>query len=160
MPFKSEAQRRKFYAMANTGEISGKTLKHWQDATGDRELPMRVKSSGIGALATRAAWSETGAKDKPKPIDRHRMAMASFWDAVENPSSYEPSQKHAELLFKLGMPAGLAMTRASGAARGVGRFSGAVANAPKTIPPVNPRRPIASAMNGAPKSMAGSPISQ
>jgi hypothetical protein len=42
MPFKSEAQRRKFYAMANRGEISKKTVKEWQDATGDKQLPERM----------------------------------------------------------------------------------------------------------------------
>lgn len=42
MPFKSQAQRRKFYAMANKGEIADATVKHWEDATGDKKLPERV----------------------------------------------------------------------------------------------------------------------
>jgi hypothetical protein len=42
VPFKSQAQRRKFYAMANRGEISKKTVEHWEDATGDKKLPERV----------------------------------------------------------------------------------------------------------------------
>jgi len=43
MPFKSEAQRRKFYAMANRGEISDKTVDEWEDATPKgKDLPERV----------------------------------------------------------------------------------------------------------------------
>jgi hypothetical protein len=45
MPFKSEAQRRKFYAMANSGEISDKTVKRWEEHTTDKKLPERVKKS-------------------------------------------------------------------------------------------------------------------
>lgn len=48
MPFKSQAQRRKFYAMADRGEISKETLKEWEDATPkDKELPERVKKAGV-----------------------------------------------------------------------------------------------------------------
>lgn len=43
MPFKSEAQRRKFYAMARRGEISKETLRRWEQHTGDRRLPERVR---------------------------------------------------------------------------------------------------------------------
>lgn len=42
MPFVSESQRRKFYAMANRGEISKKKVKEWEDATPDKKLPERV----------------------------------------------------------------------------------------------------------------------
>ena len=42
MPFKSQAQRRKFHAMANRGEISKQTVEHWESATGDKKLPERV----------------------------------------------------------------------------------------------------------------------
>jgi hypothetical protein len=43
MPFKSKAQRRKFYAMAKRGEISEKTVKEWEKETGKRKLPERAK---------------------------------------------------------------------------------------------------------------------
>lgn len=44
MPFKSEAQRRKFYAMADRGEISKETVEHWQAATPKgKKLPEHVK---------------------------------------------------------------------------------------------------------------------
>lgn len=42
MPFKSQAQRRKFYSMAEKGEISHATVKHWEDATHGKSLPERV----------------------------------------------------------------------------------------------------------------------
>lgn len=43
MPFKSQAQRRKFYAMADRGDISKETLKEWEDATPkDKKLPERI----------------------------------------------------------------------------------------------------------------------
>lgn len=45
MPFKSEAQRRKFYAMAETGEVSEHTLKKWEKETPDKKLPEHVKKS-------------------------------------------------------------------------------------------------------------------
>lgn len=43
MPFESEAQRRKFYAMADRGEISKETVKEWERETGDKKLPERKK---------------------------------------------------------------------------------------------------------------------
>jgi len=43
MPFKSRAQRRKFYAMLNRGEISKATVKEWEAETPKgRALPERV----------------------------------------------------------------------------------------------------------------------
>lgn len=42
MPFKSEAQRRKFQAMLGRNEIDQETFDEWQEETGDRKLPERV----------------------------------------------------------------------------------------------------------------------
>jgi len=44
MPFKSEAQRRKFYAMTKRGEISPSTVKRWEKHTPKGKLPEKVKS--------------------------------------------------------------------------------------------------------------------
>lgn len=45
MPFKSKAQRRKFYAMAESGEISPKVVKEWEHATPkNKKLPEKVSS--------------------------------------------------------------------------------------------------------------------
>lgn len=42
-PFKSKAQRRKFYAMEKRGEISMKKVKEWEKETGKKKLPEKVK---------------------------------------------------------------------------------------------------------------------
>ena len=64
MPYKSDAQRRKFHAMLNRGEISAATVAHWDKATKGKKLPERVaiayskfrrrkdgKKKGIGQFA-------------------------------------------------------------------------------------------------------------
>ena len=43
MPFKSEAQRRKFAHMVKEGKIPAKTYQDWDDKTGAKPLPERVK---------------------------------------------------------------------------------------------------------------------
>ena len=48
MPFKSKAQRRKFYAMAREGEISQSQLKKWERETSKkRPLPERKKQAAM-----------------------------------------------------------------------------------------------------------------
>lgn len=42
MPFKSQAQRRKFAEMLVKGEISAETFEEWNRETGDAKLPERV----------------------------------------------------------------------------------------------------------------------
>jgi hypothetical protein len=44
MPFKSQAQRRKFAELLVKGEISNKTFEEWNRETGAKKLPERVKS--------------------------------------------------------------------------------------------------------------------
>jgi len=43
MPYASEAQRRKFHAMLERGEISEQTVKEWDKASKGKKLPERVK---------------------------------------------------------------------------------------------------------------------
>jgi hypothetical protein len=43
MPFKSQAQRRKFAELLVKGEISPETYEEWNRETGSRKLPERVK---------------------------------------------------------------------------------------------------------------------
>ena len=50
MPYKSDAQRRKFHAMANAGEISEKTVKHWDKESKGKDLPEKVEKKAA-ALA-------------------------------------------------------------------------------------------------------------
>lgn len=66
MPFKSEAQRRKFYAMANRGEISRETVNEWEAATPKgKKLPERAKKSALSAAfdeGVNAALARYGVK--------------------------------------------------------------------------------------------------
>lgn len=43
MPFKSQAQRRKFAELLVKGEISKETYEEWNRETGSEKLPERVK---------------------------------------------------------------------------------------------------------------------
>jgi hypothetical protein len=43
MPFKSQAQRRKFAELLVEGKISPQTYEEWNRETGGRKLPERVK---------------------------------------------------------------------------------------------------------------------
>jgi CRISPR/Cas system-associated endonuclease Cas1 len=45
MPFKSQAQRRKFAQLLVEGKISNETFEEWNRETGGRKLPERVKST-------------------------------------------------------------------------------------------------------------------
>ena len=42
MPFKSQAQRRKFAQLLVEGKISNKTFEEWNRETGKKQLPERV----------------------------------------------------------------------------------------------------------------------
>jgi hypothetical protein len=43
MPFKSQAQRRKFAELLVQGKISNKTFEEWNRETGAKKLPERAK---------------------------------------------------------------------------------------------------------------------
>jgi hypothetical protein len=43
MPFKSQAQRRKFAELLVAGKISAQTFEEWNRETGSKRLPERVK---------------------------------------------------------------------------------------------------------------------
>jgi len=43
MPYKSDAQRKKFHAMLDRGEIDAATVREWDKASEGRELPERVR---------------------------------------------------------------------------------------------------------------------
>ena len=45
MPFKSQAQRRKFAELLVKGEISTETYEEWNRETGRAKLPERVKKT-------------------------------------------------------------------------------------------------------------------
>jgi hypothetical protein len=45
MPFKSQAQRRKFAQLLVEGKISNETFEEWNRETGRKKLPERVKQT-------------------------------------------------------------------------------------------------------------------
>jgi hypothetical protein len=53
MPFKSQAQRRKFAQLLVEGKISGDTFEEWNRETGGRKLPERVKKKRKASAATK-----------------------------------------------------------------------------------------------------------
>ena len=46
MPFKSQAQRRKFAQLLVEGKISPETFEEWNRETGARKLPERARAKG------------------------------------------------------------------------------------------------------------------
>ncbi len=62
MPFKSQAQRRKFAELLVKGEISKETYEEWNRSTGSEKLPERVSSKRGGAK------SKKGPTSKAKPV--------------------------------------------------------------------------------------------
>jgi hypothetical protein len=67
MPFKSQAQRRKFAQLLVEGKISGETFEEWNRETGAQKLPERVtrsKGQRSTAVASRKAAKKTGTKRK------------------------------------------------------------------------------------------------
>lgn len=54
MPFKSQAQRRKFAELLVQGKISAETFEEWNRETGGRKLPERVTRAARKKPASRA----------------------------------------------------------------------------------------------------------
>ena len=55
MPFKSQAQRRKFAQLLVEGKISADTFEEWNRETGRRRLPERVTAKAGGRSEAKAA---------------------------------------------------------------------------------------------------------
>jgi hypothetical protein len=62
MPFKSQAQRRKFAQLLVEGKISNETFEEWNRETGGKKLPERVRGK---------------AKSRAKPRSRPRAAKSA-----------------------------------------------------------------------------------
>jgi hypothetical protein len=62
MPFKSQAQRRKFAQLLVEGKISNETFEEWNRETGGKKLPERVLGK---------------AKSRAKPRSRPRAAKSA-----------------------------------------------------------------------------------
>ncbi|HEX6178979.1 MAG TPA: hypothetical protein VF057_11515 [Thermoanaerobaculia bacterium] len=66
MPFKSQAQRRKFAEMLVRGEISPETFEEWNRETGAAELPERVSSPRKKAAKRAPAKKKSARKSAKK----------------------------------------------------------------------------------------------
>ena len=59
MPFKSQAQRRKFAQLLVEGKISNQTFEEWNRETGGQKLPERVKPKAKRTTKAAAKTSRT-----------------------------------------------------------------------------------------------------
>jgi hypothetical protein len=64
MPFKSQAQRRKFAQLLVDGKISNETFEEWNRETGSKKLPERVRSTSKKASAARSTGRRRAEKKK------------------------------------------------------------------------------------------------
>jgi hypothetical protein len=74
MPFKSQAQRRKFAELLVKGEISPETFEEWNRETGSAKLPeyaQKKKRKGASA-AKRKTRSGPKRKARRKPASKRR----------------------------------------------------------------------------------------
>lgn len=62
VPFKSQAQRRKFAQLLVEGKISNETYEEWNRETGARKLPERVKRKASKKPAARSTRNRTARK--------------------------------------------------------------------------------------------------
>jgi hypothetical protein len=65
MPFKSQAQRRKFAQLLVDGKISPETYEEWNRETGGRKLPEHVKGRTRKKTAT-SAKTASGRRSKKR----------------------------------------------------------------------------------------------
>ena len=64
MPFKSQAQRRKFAELLVKGEISKETYEEWNRETGSEKLPERVKAKKSKSKPKKKTTTRTKAKKR------------------------------------------------------------------------------------------------
>ena len=66
MPFKSEAQRRKFYALKSQGKMDQKTIDEWESETPDN-IPKRVTKTGAENMNFWSGFSKRAAETYVQP---------------------------------------------------------------------------------------------
>lgn len=72
MPFKSQAQRRKFAQLLVKGKITAETFEEWNRETGAAKLPEYVKPKA-GAKAKKKAKAKTRAKSRAATGTRGKL---------------------------------------------------------------------------------------
>jgi hypothetical protein len=70
MPFKSQAQRRKFAELLVEGKISAQTFEEWNRETGGRKLPERAKPAPRVNRKTQTTKATAKRKKAPRPAAR------------------------------------------------------------------------------------------
>jgi len=70
VPFKSQAQRRKFAELLVKGEISKETYEEWNRETGSEKLPERVKPKKTKTKSSAAKKKKTTTRAKAKTRKR------------------------------------------------------------------------------------------
>jgi hypothetical protein len=73
MPFKSQAQRRKFAELLVEGKISNQTFEEWNRETGSAKLPERVKPAAK-SRSRKKSRARTKPARKRKPARRAKPA--------------------------------------------------------------------------------------
>ena len=78
MPFKSQAQRRKFAQLLVEGKISNQTFEEWNRETGGRKLPERVtrpkRKTAKGKNSKRKITNQNTARRKKTTSARRKSA--------------------------------------------------------------------------------------
>jgi hypothetical protein len=64
VPFKSQAQRRKFAELLVAGKISPETFEEWNRETGSKRLPERVKRKAKSSRTPTARKTSTRKRSK------------------------------------------------------------------------------------------------
>jgi len=72
MPFKSEAQRRYFYAQARKGKIPWDVVEEWERKTGGRPLPERVNKKKKAGKKNAKKKQKKKTKKRKKAASRNR----------------------------------------------------------------------------------------
>ena len=72
MPFKSQAQRRKFAELLVQGKITNETFEEWNRETGSRRLPERVRPTRARKPARKARTSPKRRTRRASPRKRRR----------------------------------------------------------------------------------------
>jgi hypothetical protein len=75
MPFKSQAQRRKFAQLLVEGKISNQTFEEWNRETGGKRLPERAakkKTAKKSSKKRTAARKKPSRKRKTRPASKRR----------------------------------------------------------------------------------------
>jgi hypothetical protein len=77
MPFKSQAQRRKFAELLVKGEISPETYEEWNRETGGKHLPERVAKRARKKSAKKRTGRKTAKRATRRATKKRRTKKAT-----------------------------------------------------------------------------------